>query len=192
MSEHNGKLVIFSAPSGAGKSTLVNYLLPQFPELSFSISATSRSPRGQEEHGKDYYFLSSEEFKARVAGDELLEWEEVYAGTYYGTLRSEVERIWAQGKVVVFDIDVVGALNLKTQFGNRALALFVQAPSVEILEQRLRDRGTDSEEKIQQRVAKATIEMARAPEFDKVVINDDLDTAKAEALAILKDFLGAQ
>lgn len=191
MSEHNGKLVIFSAPSGAGKSTLVNYLLPQFPELSFSISATSRSPRGKEQHGKDYYFLSSEEFKARVAGDELLEWEEVYAGTYYGTLRSEVERIWAQGKVVVFDIDVVGALNLKKQFGDRALALFVQAPSVEILEQRLRGRGTDSEEKIQQRVAKAAIEMARAPEFDKVVVNDDLDTAKAEALAILKDFLGA-
>ena len=191
MGEHNGKLVIFSAPSGAGKSTLVNYLLPQFPELCFSISATSRSPRGQEEYGKDYYFLSSEEFKARVAGDELLEWEEVYAGTYYGTLRSEVERIWAQGKVVVFDIDVVGALNLKKQFGDRALALFVQAPSVEILEQRLRGRGTDSEEKIQQRVAKATIEMARAPEFDKVVVNDDLDTAKAEALAILKDFLGA-
>ena len=191
MSEHNGKLVIFSAPSGAGKSTLVNYLLPQFPALSFSISATSRSPRGREQHGKDYYFLSSEEFKARVAGDDLLEWEEVYAGTYYGTLRSEVERIWAQGKVVVFDIDVVGALNLKRQFGDRALALFVQAPSVEVLEQRLRGRGTDSEEKIQQRVAKATIEMARAPEFDTVVVNDDLDTAKAEALAILKDFLGA-
>ena len=191
MSEQNGKLVIFSAPSGAGKSTLVNYLLPQFPALSFSISATSRSPRGKEENGKDYYFLSSEEFKSRVAQDELLEWEEVYAGTYYGTLRSEVERIWAQGKVVVFDIDVVGALNLKKQFGDRALALFVQAPSVEILEQRLRGRGTDSEEKIQQRVAKATIEMARAPEFDKVVVNDYLDTAKAEALAILKDFLGA-
>lgn len=191
MSEQNGKLVIFSAPSGAGKSTLVNYLLPQFPALSFSISATSRSPRGKEKNGKDYYFLSSEEFKSRVAQDELLEWEEVYAGTYYGTLRSEVERIWAQGKVVVFDIDVVGALNLKKQFGDRALALFVQAPSVEILEQRLRGRGTDSEEKIQQRVAKATIEMARAPEFDKVVVNDDLDTAKAEALAILKDFLGA-
>lgn len=191
MSENNGKLVIFSAPSGAGKSTLVNYLLPQFPQLSFSISATSRAPRGQEEHGKDYYFLSSEEFKMRVAQDELLEWEEVYAGTYYGTLRSEVERILSEGKVVVFDIDVVGALNLKKQFGNRALALFVQAPSVEILEQRLRGRGTDSEEKIQQRVAKATIEMARAPEFDKVVVNDDLNTAKAEALAILKDFLGA-
>jgi guanylate kinase len=170
---------------------LVNYLLPQFPELSFSISATSRSPRGREVHGKEYYFLSSEEFKAHVAGDELLEWEEVYVGTYYGTLRSEVERIWAQGKVVVFDIDVAGALNLKKQFGDRALALFVQAPSVEILEQRLRGRGTDSEEKIQQRVAKATIEMARAPEFDKVVVNNNLDTAKAEALAILKDFLGA-
>ena len=189
MSENNGKLVIFSAPSGAGKSTLVNYLLPQFPQLSFSISATSRAPRGQEEHGKDYYFLSSEEFKTRLAQDELLEWEEVYVGTYYGTLRTEVERIWSEGKVVVFDIDVVGALNLKKQFGDRALALFVQAPSVEILEQRLRGRGTDSEEKIQQRVAKATIEMARAPEFDKVVVNDDLNTAKAEALAILKDFL---
>lgn len=191
MSENNGKLVIFSAPSGAGKSTLVNYLLPQFPQLNFSISATSRAPRGQEEHGKDYYFLSSEEFQARVAKDELLEWEEVYAGTYYGTLRSEVERIWEQGKVVVFDIDVVGALNLKKQFGDRALALFVQAPSVEVLEQRLRGRATDSEEKIQQRVAKATIEMARAPEFDKVVVNDDLDIAKAESLAILKNFLGA-
>ena len=191
MSENNGKLVIFSAPSGAGKSTLVNYLLPQFPQLSFSISATSRAPRGQEEHGKDYYFLSSEEFKVRVAQDELLEWEEVYSGTYYGTLRAEVERIWSEGKVVVFDIDVVGALNLKKQFGDRALALFVQAPSLEILEQRLRGRGTDSEEKIQQRVAKATIEMARAPEFDKVVVNDNLNTAKTEALAILKNFLGA-
>jgi guanylate kinase len=191
MSEQNGKMVIFSAPSGSGKSTLVHSLLPQLPELSFSISATSRSPRGREEHGKDYYFLSSEEFRARVTKDELLEWEEVYTGTYYGTLRSEVERIWSEGKVVVFDVDVMGALNLKKQFGARALALFVQAPSVEILEQRLRGRGTDSEEKIQQRVAKATIEMARAPEFDKVVVNDDLDTAKAEALAILKDFLGA-
>lgn len=189
MSENNGKLVIFSAPSGAGKSTLVQYLLPHFPQLNFSISATSRPPRGQEENGKDYYFLSSEEFQARVAKEELLEWEEVYAGTYYGTLRSEVERIWSEGKVVVFDIDVVGALNLKKQFGERALALFVQAPSVEILEQRLRGRATDSEEKIQQRLAKATIEMARAPEFDKVVVNDNLETAKAEALAILKDFL---
>jgi guanylate kinase len=192
MSEQNGKMVIFSAPSGAGKSTLVHSLLPQLPELSFSISATSRSPRGQEEHGKDYYFLSSEEFQARVTKDELLEWEEVYADTYYGTLRSEVERIWSEGKVVVFDVDVVGALNLKKQFGERALALFVKAPSIEILEQRLRDRATDSEEKIQQRVAKATIEMASAPEFDKVIVNDDLNTAIAEALGILKDFIGVK
>ena len=192
MSEHNGKLVIFSAPSGAGKSTLVNYLLPQFPQLSFSISATSRAPRGQEIHGKDYYFLSSEEFNARVAQDELLEWEEVYAGTYYGTLKSEVERIWSEGGVVVFDIDVVGALNLKRQFGERALALFVQAPSIEVLEKRLRGRGTDSEEKISERIDKAAQEMSRALEFDKVVVNDDLETAKAESVAILRAFLEAK
>ena len=192
MSEHNGKLVIFSAPSGAGKSTLVNYLLPQFPQLSFSISATSRAPRGQEIHGKDYYFLSSEEFNARVAQDELLEWEEVYTGTYYGTLKSEVERIWSEGGVVVFDIDVVGALNLKRQFGERALALFVQAPSIEVLEKRLRGRGTDSEEKISERIDKAAQEMSRAPEFDKVVVNDDLETAKAESVAILRAFLEAK
>jgi len=192
MNEQQGKLVIFSAPSGAGKSTLVNHLLPQFPQLSFSISATSRAPRGQEIHGKDYYFLSSEEFKARVAQDELLEWEEVYAGTYYGTLKSEVQRIWSEGGVVVFDIDVVGALNLKKQFGERALALFVQAPSIEILEKRLRGRGTDSEEKISERIDKAAQEMSRAPEFDKVVVNDDLETAKAESVAILRDFIGAE
>ena len=192
MNEQQGKLVIFSAPSGAGKSTLVNYLLPQFPQLSFSISATSRAPRGQEIHGKDYYFLSSEEFKARVAQDELLEWEEVYAGTYYGTLKSEVQRIWSEGGVVVFDIDVVGALNLKKQFGERALALFVQAPSIEILEKRLRGRGTDSEEKISERIDKAAQEMSRAPEFDKVVVNDDLETAKTESVAILKEFLEAK
>ena len=192
MNEQQGKLVIFSAPSGAGKSTLVNYLLPQFPQLSFSISATSRSPRGKEEHGKDYYFLSSEEFNARVAQDELLEWEEVYAGTYYGTLKSEVQRIWSEGGVVVFDIDVVGALNLKRQFGERALALFVQAPSIEVLEKRLRGRGTDSEEKISERIDKAAQEMSRAPEFDKVVVNDDLETAKAESVAILRAFLEAK
>lgn len=192
MNEQQGKLVIFSAPSGAGKSTLVNYLLPQFPQLSFSISATSRAPRGQEIHGKDYYFLSSEEFNARVAQDELLEWEEVYAGTYYGTLKSEVQRIWSEGGVVVFDIDVVGALNLKKQFGARALALFVQAPSIEVLEKRLRGRGTDSEEKISERIDKAAQEMSRAPEFDKVVVNDDLETAKAESVAILRAFLEAK
>lgn len=191
MNEQQGKLVIFSAPSGAGKSTLVNFLLPQFPQLSFSISATSRAPRGQEKHGEDYYFLSSEEFKARVAQKELLEWEEVYVGTYYGTLKSEVERIWSEGSVVVFDIDVVGALNLKKQFGDRALALFVQAPSIEVLEKRLRGRGTDSEEKISERIDKASQEMSRAQEFDKVVLNHNLESAKAESLAILRDFLRA-
>ena len=187
----DGKVIIFSAPSGAGKTSIVRALLSKIASLEFSISACSRAPRPNESHGKDYFFIPAQEFKHKISSGDFLEWEEVYAGTYYGTLRSEVERIWAQGQVVVFDIDVVGALNLKKQFGDRALALFVQAPSVEILEQRLRGRGTDSEEKIQQRVAKATIEMARAPEFDKVVVNDDLDTAKAEALAILKDFLGA-
>ena len=185
------KSIVISAPSGAGKTSIVNYLINEMTSLEFSVSACNRKKRKDEIDGKHYHFLETEDFKTKINSGLFLEWEEVYAGTYYGTLRSEVERIWAQGKVVVFDIDVVGALNLKKQFGDRALALFVQAPSVEILEQRLRGRGTDSEEKIQQRVAKATIEMARAPGFDKVVVNDDLDTAKAEALAILKDFLGA-
>lgn len=189
MSTAQGKLVIFSAPSGAGKSTLVHYLLPKFPELSFSISATSRAPRGEERHGKDYYFLSAEEFASRAQQGDFLEWEEVYKGTCYGTLKSEVERLWAEGKTVVFDIDVVGAVNLKKQFGDRALALFVQAPSLQVLEERLRGRATDSEEKIEERIAKATVEMKRAPEFDRVVVNDVLEVAKAESTQILKDFL---
>lgn len=189
MSTAQGKLVIFSAPSGAGKSTLVHYLLPKFPELSFSISATSRAPRGEERHGKDYYFLSAEEFASRARQGDFLEWEEVYKGTCYGTLKSEVERLWAEGKTVVFDIDVVGAVNLKKQFGDRALALFVQAPSLQVLEERLRGRATDSEEKIEERIAKATGEMKRAPEFDRVVVNDVLEVAKAESTQILKDFL---
>lgn len=189
MSTTQGKLVIFSAPSGAGKSTLVHYLLPKFPQLSFSISATSRAPRGEERHGKDYYFLSAEEFASRAQQGDFLEWEEVYKGTCYGTLKSEVERLWAAGKTVVFDIDVVGALNLKKQFGDRALALFVQAPSLEVLEERLRGRATDSAEKIEERVAKATVEMKRAPEFDRLVVNDVLEDAKAESAKILADFL---
>lgn len=189
MSEKKGKLVIFAAPSGAGKSSLVNYLLPRFPLLSFSVSATSRQARGTEQHGKDYFFLSAEEFLTKVKNKELLEWEEVYPGAFYGTLQSEVERIWAEGKVVVFDIDVVGAINLKKQFGDNALALFVQAPSIEILESRLRSRGTDSEEKIAERIAKASKEMARSPEFDKVIVNSDFDLATAEASKILEDFL---
>lgn len=184
-----GKLVIFSAPSGAGKSTLVHYLLPKFKELSFSISATSRAPRGEEKHGQDYYFLSAEDFQKRAQNDEFLEWEEVYAGTYYGTLKSEVQRLWDEGKTVVFDIDVVGGLNLKKIFGPQALAMFVQAPSIQVLEQRLRGRGTDSEEKIAERLAKASTEMERAPEFDAIIINDELERAKAEAAEILENFL---
>ena len=189
MNASAGKLVIFSAPSGAGKSTLVHYLLPKFGELSFSISATSRAPRGEEKHGQDYYFLSAEDFQKRAQNEEFLEWEEVYAGTYYGTLKSEVQRLWDEGKTVVFDIDVVGGLNLKKIFGPQALAMFVQAPSIQVLEQRLRGRGIDSEEKIAERLAKASTEMERAPEFDAIIINDELERAKAEASETLENFL---
>lgn len=189
MKSTSGKLVIFSAPSGAGKSTLVHYLLPKFTELSFSISATSRALRGAEKHGEDYYFLTAEDFQKRAKNDEFLEWEEVYAGTYYGTLKSEVQRLWDEGKTVVFDIDVVGGLNLKKIFGPQALAMFVQAPSIEELEKRLRGRGTDSEEKIAERLAKASLEMERAPEFDNIIVNDDLERAKKEAAEVLENFL---
>ena len=189
MSEKRGKLVIFAAPSGAGKSSIVNYLLPKFPSLSFSISATSRQPRGTEQNGKDYFFLSTEEFLTKIKNKELLEWEEVYPSAFYGTLQSEVEQIWAEGKVVVFDIDVVGAINLKKQYGDNALAIFVQAPSIKALEIRLQRRGTDSEEKIAQRISKASKEMARAPEFDKVIVNSDFNIATAEASKIIEEFL---
>jgi len=184
-----GKLIIFSAPSGSGKSTLVHYLLDQVPGFAFSISATSRAPRGAEKEGVDYYFLSAASFKERVERGEFLEWEEVYEGTYYGTLNSEVARSWEKGDAVAFDIDVVGGLNLKKQFGDRALALFIQAPSVEELERRLIDRGTDSPEKIKQRIEKAAWEMTQAEGFDHIIINDDLDRAKAEAKELLKAFL---
>jgi len=186
-----GKLIIFSAPSGSGKSTLVHYLLDQVPGFAFSISATSRAPRGAEKEGVDYYFLSAASFKERVNRGEFLEWEEVYEGTYYGTLNSEVARSWEKGDAVAFDIDVVGGLNLKKQFGDRALALFIQAPSVEELERRLIDRGTDSPEKIKQRIDKAAWEMTQAEGFDHIIINDDLDRAKAEAKELLEAFLSA-
>jgi len=186
-----GKLIIFSAPSGSGKSTLVHYLLDQVPGFAFSISATSRAPRGAEQEGVDYYFLSAASFKERVERGEFLEWEEVYEGTYYGTLNSEVARSWEKGHAVAFDIDVVGGLNLKKQFGDRALALFIQAPSVEELERRLIARGTDSPEKIKQRIDKAAWEMSQAEGFDHIIINDDLDRAKAEAKELLEAFLSA-
>jgi len=189
MSTPKGKLIIFSAPSGSGKSTLVQYLLTQVPGFAFSISATSRAPRGAEKDGVDYYFLSLEEFQQRVAEDAFLEWEEVYLGQCYGTLKSEVEKSWSVGDAVAFDIDVVGGKNLKAQFGDQALALFIQAPSVEELERRLVARGTDSPEKIKLRIEKASWEMNQSEYFDHIIINDDLDRAKAEAKKLLVDFL---
>ncbi|MBE6211218.1 MAG: guanylate kinase [Rikenellaceae bacterium] len=184
-----GKLVIFSAPSGSGKTTIVRRLLSNFPQFEFSISATSRQPRGSEQHGVDYYFLTPEEFAEAVREERFVEWEEVYAGTCYGTLRSEMERIWAKGNVIVFDVDVLGGINLKKIFGEDACSIFVQPPSIEELERRLRGRATDSEEVIAKRVAKAEFELSKAPEFDHVVVNDDLDTAVNETIDIINDFL---
>ncbi|MBQ5829605.1 MAG: guanylate kinase [Alistipes sp.] len=184
-----GKLVIFSAPSGSGKTTIVRELLQRFPQFEFSISATSRQPRGKEQHGIDYYFLSSDEFRQRVERDEFVEWEEVYAGTCYGTLKSEVERIWAKGNVIVFDVDVMGGINLKRLFGEDACSIFIMPPSVEELERRLRGRGTDSEEVIQKRIGKAEFELSKSPEFDYTVVNDVLADAVNEATDIINNFL---
>ncbi|MBR4871080.1 MAG: guanylate kinase [Alistipes sp.] len=184
-----GKLVIFSAPSGSGKTTIVKQLLKRFPQFEFSISATSRQPRGQEQNGVDYHFMSNEEFKERVARGEFVEWEEVYAGTCYGTLKSEMERIWAKGNVIIFDVDVMGGINLKKLFGEDACSMFIMPPSVEELERRLRGRGTDTEEVIQKRIAKAEFELSKAPEFDHIVVNDVLDVAVEEATAIISNFL---
>ena len=186
-----GKLIVFSAPSGSGKTTLVRHLLAQDLPLGFSISATSRNPRGQEQDGQDYYFLSAEDFRSQIAADAFLEYEEVYAGTYYGTLQSEVERLWAAGKHVLFDIDVVGGLRIKEKFPEQTLAVFVQPPSVEILEQRLRARGTESEEKIQQRLAKSTQELSYAPQFDRVIVNDNLAQAQQEVVALIASFIAS-
>jgi len=187
---HNGKLIIFSAPSGSGKTTIVRHLLKVFAsQIEFSISATSRPKRGKEENGKDYYYLSPDEFKNKVEAGEFLEWEEVYAGTCYGTLKSEVERIWKSGKHVIFDIDVEGGLNLKNQFGNKALAIFVMPPSIKILEERLRSRSTDSAESIARRLEKAEKELKTAKLFDRFILNEDLNLAFADAEKIVKEFL---
>ncbi|MFI3306476.1 MAG: guanylate kinase [Rikenellaceae bacterium] len=187
----DNKLIIFSAPSGSGKSTIVAELLKHFPQMEFSISATSRAPRGVERDGVEYFFLSQEEFARRVEGGHFVEWEEVYAGTCYGTLRSEMERIWAKGNVIVFDVDVVGGLRLKSIFGDAALALFIMPPSVEELRRRLVGRATDSVEVIEKRVAKAAQEIATAPQFDSVVVNDDLAQAVAESVSIITQFVEA-
>ncbi|MBO8466432.1 MAG: guanylate kinase [Bacteroidetes bacterium] len=186
----DGKVVIFSAPSGAGKSTIVNHLLKKFPELEFSISATSRAPRGNEQDGREYYFFSAERFRQLIAEDKFVEHEEVYPGSFYGTLKSEVERIWAKGHVIVFDIDVKGGVNVKRIFGDKAFSVFIQAPSVDVLRQRLIGRGTDSAEAIEKRVAKAASEMEfAAGKFDYVLVNDDLETALAEAEKIIGKFI---
>ena len=183
------KLIIFSAPSGSGKSTLVQYLMQQNPNMAFSISCTSRQPRGTEKDGVEYYFLSPDEFRRRIDNDEFLEYEEVYTDKFYGTLKSEVERLCDAGKVVLFDVDVKGGINIKKFYGERALSIFVMPPSVEELSRRLHGRGTDTEEVIQTRLDKAAYEMTFAPQFDTIVVNDDLDVAKAEVLQKVKAFL---
>lgn len=186
-----GKLIIFSAPSGAGKTTIVHHLLKKFPQLSFSISATTRELRGAETNHKDYYFISKEEFLHKVAHQEFVEFEEVYSGTFYGTLRSEIERIWNNDKHVIFDIDVEGGLRLKKKYEDDALAIFVQPPSLEVLKERLSGRGTDSAEKLQERFVKAEKELQYADKFDVILKNFDLDTACKEAEQLVSDFLNS-
>ena len=185
-----GKLLIFSAPSGSGKTTLVNHLLSKIPNMAFSVSATTRQPRGQEQNGVEYYFMSLEEFKQRVENDEFLEWEEVYQGRCYGTLKAVVEKMREEGKHVAFDVDVVGGTNIKKFYGDEALSVFIQAPSIEVLRQRLVNRQTDSLEEIEKRLAKADWEMNFAKgKFDITIINDDLETAKHDILEAVQRFL---
>ena len=187
---NKGKLLVFSAPSGSGKTTIVRHLLAQDDlNLEFSISCATREPRGEEVDGKDYYFISWEKFKQHIKSDEFVEWEEVYTDNYYGTLRSEVERIWAKGKNVIFDIDVSGGLRIKSKFPQETLAVFVKPPSIDELKRRLKQRSTESDDKINMRIAKASVELATAPQFDKIIKNYDLDVAKVDAYELVKNFL---
>lgn len=185
-----GKLIIFSAPSGSGKSTIINWLM-QHPELNmaFSISCTSRAPRGTEQNGVEYFFLTPDEFRRRIAADEFLEYEEVYKDRFYGTLKAQVESQLAKGENVVFDVDVKGGCNIKRFYGDKAMSLFIQPPSIEALRQRLVGRATDTLEVIEDRIARASYELTFAPKFDHVVVNDDLETAKAEAYRLVKSFI---
>ena len=191
---HTGKLIIFSAPSGSGKSTIIGHLLKEHPELrlSFSISATSRAPRGTERDGVEYFFLTPDDFRRRIARGDFLEYEEVYPGRFYGTLRSQVDRQLAEGQNVVFDVDVVGGCNIKSHYGPRALSVFIQPPSIDELRRRLEGRGTDAPDVIESRLAKAAYELSCAPRFDRVVVNDALERAQAETLDILTQFLAQQ
>ncbi|GHC43415.1 guanylate kinase [Ulvibacter litoralis] len=185
-----GKLFVFSAPSGSGKTTIVQYLLKQEElNLAFSVSATSREPRGDERHGEDYYFINLKDFKQHIKNGDFLEWEEVYRDNFYGTLKTEVERLWAMGKNVIFDIDVVGGLRIKKKFPNVTLAVFVKPPSIDELKIRLKKRKTEDDDKINMRIAKASVELATAPQFDYIIQNDDLTTALAEAKNLVSEFI---
>ena len=190
MNQFKGKLIVFSAPSGSGKTTIVRHLLNQKKfQLEFSISATSREARGNEKDREDYYFISAKEFKNKIKLDEFLEWEEVYIDNFYGTLKTEVERIWAKGKHVIFDIDVAGGLRIKKKFQQETLAVFVKPPSIDELKIRLKKRSTESEDKVNMRIAKASVELATAPQFDTIIKNYDLEVAKQECYDLVKEFV---
>ena len=186
------KLIIFSAPSGAGKTTIVNYLLKKNRGLAFSVSACSRKKRSHEVEGRDYYFLSEQEFREKIKNNEFVEWEEVYPGYLYGTLKSEIERLWSEDKIVVFDVDVIGGMNIKIKYGDRALSIFVMPPSIEELERRLVNRSTESREDLAKRISKAEAEMEYASDFDVILVNDNLEKAKQEALNIVEEFISNQ
>ncbi len=188
MSSQNKKVLIFSAPSGAGKSTVVQHLMKMFPYLGFSVSATSRVPRGEEQNGREYYFLTPDEFRKRIDKGDFVEYEEVYKDFYYGTLHSEVDRISGEGKIAVFDIDVKGGINLKRLYGDNALSIFIMPPAVDVLRERLIARGTETPESIERRVAKAAIEIGFSDQFDKILINDNLESCLLEAESAVRDF----
>ena len=184
-----GKLIVISAPSGAGKTSIVHHLLKNMPELSFSVSACSREKRDNETHGKDYYFLGVEGFQNKIKEDAFLEWEEVYENQYYGTLKSEIERIWSEGKTVIFDVDVIGGLNIKKQYPKECLSLFIMPPSVDVLRERLSGRGSETDEKIEVRLAKAEEEIAKNQKFDKVILNDNFEIACEETQEVISNFI---
>ena len=184
-----GKVIIVSAPSGAGKTSIVRHLLDAVPELQFSVSATTRHKRDYEEDGKDYYFITPDQFKERLANDEFLEWQEVYKDQFYGSLKSEVERIWENGGTVIFDVDVLGGLNIKKFYGDKALAVFIEPPTLEELCNRLKNRGTETKESLKKRLDKAEYEISFADQFDRIVLNDDLKTAQQEMINLVQDFL---